>query len=519
MAIQISGTEVISNSRGLNNIASVDATTAASISAAGVGGGGTYDFVASGAIASGDVVALNSNGTVSVISSVPTTIDPPTTTFETVFETARSEYISATYHSTAGKVVIAYNDWGNSLKGTAVVGTVTGTSISFGTPTAFSVGSVSQVSSTYDANANKIIIAYNDAGSSSRGYAIAGQVSSTSISFGSAVEFYSGNYFNDDQENITYDSNSNKIVIAYRDGGNSNYLTARVGTVSGTPGSISFGTAVVFTSSGGLSPALTFDTNSNKVVMAYQDFSTTPRSGKAIVGTVSGTSISFGSISGFDPNYPEKIAAVFDNNLNKVVVAYRDRQNSYIGRAVVGTVSGTSISFGSPVTYENAQVDYVTAAFDDSANSVVIAYRDDGNSYYGTTILGTVSGTSISFGTPLVFASATTNFTSAAFNSSDNKAVIAYTDVGRSYYGTGIVITTNSSLPNNDKWVGIAAEAISDSATGTVTIFTGTNDQQTGLTAGTVYYADTTGGLATSGTYKIGRAISATEILIEEGNA
>ena len=39
MAIQVSGTEVISNSRALSNIASVDATTAASITAAGVGGG------------------------------------------------------------------------------------------------------------------------------------------------------------------------------------------------------------------------------------------------------------------------------------------------------------------------------------------------------------------------------------------------------------------------------------------------------------------------------------------------
>jgi hypothetical protein len=38
MAIQVSGTEVISNARALNNIASVDATTVASFAAAGVGG-------------------------------------------------------------------------------------------------------------------------------------------------------------------------------------------------------------------------------------------------------------------------------------------------------------------------------------------------------------------------------------------------------------------------------------------------------------------------------------------------
>lgn len=40
MAIQVSGTQVISNSRGLTNIASVDATTVAAFGAAGVGGGG-----------------------------------------------------------------------------------------------------------------------------------------------------------------------------------------------------------------------------------------------------------------------------------------------------------------------------------------------------------------------------------------------------------------------------------------------------------------------------------------------
>ena len=39
MAIQVNGTEVISNSRALNNIASVDATTVAALGSAGVGGG------------------------------------------------------------------------------------------------------------------------------------------------------------------------------------------------------------------------------------------------------------------------------------------------------------------------------------------------------------------------------------------------------------------------------------------------------------------------------------------------
>ena len=45
MAIKVNGTTVINDSRALSNIATVDATTAASITAAGVGGSTTYAAV------------------------------------------------------------------------------------------------------------------------------------------------------------------------------------------------------------------------------------------------------------------------------------------------------------------------------------------------------------------------------------------------------------------------------------------------------------------------------------------
>jgi hypothetical protein len=50
-----------------------------------------------------------------------------------VFESATTVYISIAYDANAQKVVIAYTDSGNSSYGTAIVGTVSGTSISFGT--------------------------------------------------------------------------------------------------------------------------------------------------------------------------------------------------------------------------------------------------------------------------------------------------------------------------------------------------------------------------------------------------
>ena len=55
-------------------------------------------------------------------------------------------------------------------------------------------------------------------------------------------------------------------------------------------------------------------------------------------------------------------------------------------------------------------LDLYSAAYMTLTNQkVVVVYRDNGNSYYGTAVVGTVSGTSISFGTPK---SAATRFSS-----------------------------------------------------------------------------------------------------------
>jgi hypothetical protein len=82
-----------------------------------------------------------------------------------------------------------------------------------------------------------------------------------------------------------------------------------------------------------------------------------------------------------------------------------------------------------PVVFESASTIYISIAYDANAQKVVIAYQDQGNSNYGTAVVGTVSGTSISFGTPVVFESASTIYTSIAYDSTNQKVVIAYRTV------------------------------------------------------------------------------------------
>ena len=55
------------------------------------------------------------------------------------------------------------------------------------------------------------------------------------------------------------------------------------------------------------------------------------------------------------------------------------------------------------------------------AEKFVIAYRDHGNSQYGTAIVGTVSGTSISMGTSATFNSGVTSDVSAGYDSGSGK--------------------------------------------------------------------------------------------------
>ena len=467
--------------------------------------------VASGTLPNGKPVVVNSDGTVSVVAETNT---PDSSGTPVVFESATSTYTFATFDSNSNKVVIAYRDDGNSDYGTAIVGTVSGTSISFGTPVVFESADSAYISATFDSNSNKVVIAYSDLGNNYYGTAVVGTVSGTSISFGTPEVFESATIF---YTSAAFDSNSNRVVIAYRDAGNSDYGTAIVGTVSGT--SISFGSATVFETANSIYFSAAFDSNSNKVVIAYQDYGNN-NYGTAVVGTVSSTSISFGTPVVFNSTRCSFNSATFDSNLNKVVIAFQDSDNSDRGAAVVGTVSGTSISFGTFVVFESAGISYTFATFDSNLNKVVIAYQNNDNSNYGTIVVGTVSGDSISFGSATVFESADSRYISATFDSSNNKVVIAYRDAGNSNYGTAVVFTTGFTSQNltSENYIGIARSGAADTAGAIIDTQGAIADNLTGLTAGQSYYVQTDGTFSTTPddpSVFAGTAVSATKLIVK----
>ena len=131
---------------------------------------------ASGAIsAAGKSLVVNTDGTVSVVSSSPDSLGT-----EVAVATTDSFWYQAVYDTAQDKVLFIYG--GNSNYGTAVVGTVSGTSISFGTPTVFISSNSSYLAAAYDSNAGKTAIFWNDAGDSNQQKAIVATISGTSVS-------------------------------------------------------------------------------------------------------------------------------------------------------------------------------------------------------------------------------------------------------------------------------------------------------------------------------------------------
>ena len=480
---------------------------------AAVGGGGTtvgiYPAIASGALANGNKVVINADGTVSSVNGATQSAGSAATySSSAITGSSQNIPIASVYDSTNNKVVVVYISTNAGIaQGYAVVGTVSGTSISFGTPVAFSsVSSVSTLTAAFDSVNSKIIIGYILTGTGFK--SIIGTVSGTSISFGTEVGFgtdFLGSI------SVVYDVANSKAVFSYRNTGTT-YGEAVVGTVSGT--SISFGTAVVFNA---FQTYYTYSTYAaGKVVIAFADGANSYY-GYAIVGTVSGTSISFGTKALFSSATPEHNRATYDTTNAKVVIGYADTGNSNYVTASVGTISGTSISFGTKVVVSARYTAWFGMTYSPVVNRVMFTCSDASiGPAYGASIPGAVSGTSISFTAPYVYNSVNTFTPAPVYDTTAQKIIVAYANT-TSNIGDAQVITASSNLTATN-YIGISDAAYASGATATIQTVGSTDDAQSGLTAGLAYYVQTDGTLAsTAGSPSVfaGTAVSATKLIIK----
>ena len=467
--------------------------------------------VASGTLPNGKPVVVNADGTVSVVGVGAASIGSAV-----VFEAGRTSDNSATYDTSNDKVVIAYRDVDNSHYNTAVVGTVSGTSISFGTPVIVGSDLHTQQCAVFDSNAGKVVISWADTAYGSYGWAIVGTVSGTSISFGSKAQWY-GNGVS--SSNCAFDSTNNKIIITYVDAASSpaNLGKALVGTVSGT--SISYGSEATFNSGTTTvyQRSTVHDSSAGKTVIAFRDTGNSNQ-GTAVVATVSGTSISFGSESIFETTATQDINAVYDSGNSKVNIFYEDGADSDKLKGVIGTVSGTSISFTSvQELYTAATVSALSVTYDSNAATSVATFR--GASAYGYALPITSDGSSLTVGSSTTI---TTNaygtLTSSTFDPDQKKVVITYQDGDDSNKGKSQVYDTPATTLTSENYIGISRSGAADTKGAIINTQGAIADNLSGLTAGQSYFVQTDGTLGTtagSPSVFAGTAVSATKLIVK----
>jgi hypothetical protein len=352
-----------------------------------------------------------------------------------VFANLTSYDIAVTYVSNLNKVVFALKDvfGGAGNRGNAIAGDMSdGKFISTSTgglANFMPYGPSNDISITSDGN--KAIITYE---ALQTYYAVVATVSSNNgISYGSqsTISDYPVNY-----PTSTYDSLHNKVVVVWSDP-DSWDIKARVGTVSGT--NISFG-PIVNTFIKGSYKSSTYISGNGQVLIAYHTYGINPSEGRSIVGTVSGNSISFGSPTTFNSGYSGFVQATYDSTNQRVVIAYRNTSPDR-GEVVVGSVSGGAGHYGSPVqfTSNDYPLSDIGMVYNSANNSVDILHTRGNN---GLVVRGTVnsSGNSISFEPEFAITTGEARFPSATFDSSSGKTVFAYSDGDNSSFGTVLVI-------------------------------------------------------------------------------
>lgn len=337
------------------------------------------------------------------------------------------------------RFVVVYRDSTDGFNGNAKVGTISGTSIAYGTEVEFRPGGAVNDLAISKLDSTHVVVCYRDSGDTNNGKAKIGIISGTSISFGAETEFQSGIT---DAISVA-DLTATKFVVVYRDNSDGLHGKANIGTVSGGT-TISFGSETEFRAAaigGTVTNVDVASISTTQVVVVYQD-DTDGDHGTAKVGTVSGTDIVFGVESEFltanAGNGNTMSVTTLDST--HIVVAYRNQDDSFRGKAKVGTVSGTTITFGTEAEFNGAiggTNDIGTSACAISSAQFMIAYRDSTDSQHGNAKVGTVSGTDITFGVETTWNSGVTGVTQISLAKITSSLVtVVYQDDNDGKHGT-----------------------------------------------------------------------------------
>lgn len=463
---------------------------------------GTVTAVASGALSDGTKVILNSDGTVSAVTAtVATSI---TQTGSASSNQSTTTLASGTYDPVANSVFVAWRGTNNYLYG--IAGSISGNTITFGTPVTIESNSISSSDQlgiwvVYCSVQQCHAILYAPISGVPYGAIATVTISGNTVTTRQTNYWFA--YYASSSFAFTYDSTQGRLFMVYYSGNDGNKYGG-VGSINNSNKYVSMGgwTSVDASGYNGYANAC-FEPVTGNVVIAYPAASNWIYS--RVITITSNTSYSMGSevtVSNFPPNANIALGAYYTGG--KIIIGLNSSSNL---RVYVGTISGSSISFGTSVasglSAGGSTGQYNVFSLPNTATFISTAQ------YIQQVV---VSGSTPSFpNSPSYFGSP--YFQNYYFNSSGQI-------IGTGVYSPSVNAWIGSVLSSNltsTNFLGISNAAYTNGQTATIQTVGSTDDAQSGLTPGLKYYVTPTGALDSGATAQpyAGLALTATKLVIK----
>ena len=471
-------------------------------------GGGSIEAIASGALATGEAVIVNSDGTVSVIvgTPVPTGLGEPTTWFNDDVD-----YPIAAYDPIEKIVLVAFQASYPSNNAAMVVGTMSGDTITFGEVTQIEgTGPTYAQIALCSIGQRQFVIAYASAGKYGYAHMVTVDSGSNFIRYGTAKNFAS---FAVKSIAIAYDQAESMVMCVYRKQDNG-VGAGMVLTLNREPETINIHTERSIDSTLD-HPNLTYDPVQKKFMCVYEGGSGYPR---ATVLEIDSTTVQMSSPIIINSAACSWLDTTYDVSARQHVFVFCNEGDTNLsGTSWCIEIQGGAreLTLGEYEPINATRSEYFSISYDPVREKVFALYRDFNNSNLLTTVYGKVTGKKCSWETPDSTTHEKPVVVSQVDPDSGNVWVIGrdFTQLkGNAWRYLPAYTASNLTATN---YIGTASADYADGEAATIQTVGSVSEDQSGLTAGLGYYVQPDGSLGASGSVFAGTAISPTKLIVK----
>lgn len=480
----------------------------------GAGGGNIIKALASGDLFDGAKVVLNSDGTVSAVSSTITQLATPTIAASYgAFSATTPLGLSAAINPKNNMIAFLYSTGGSVY---LTIGEIIGSSIRCGSGTYLAGANTNYSSVAFDDLTDQIIAAFVLTSDSylycNISYYYRNGSGTLSVFGGGNIAVRSATTL---QTNVEIIPNAGKFVIAHNANGVGQAIVGVTGYQTAT-----FGTPTALTGNGASIGSLAAaHIGGDRFAMTFRSFNS-PSGVYAVAGQISGTSITFGTQIQLSGVSSTNIDCACDIANQRMVATYTNPTSNNIATGHIVAISGTALTAGNVATIAANSSTIVSVSYNEQAKNFCFNYAngaDSGKQYMRT---ATVSATAFTMSNAvLVNANTSATFVFNAF------VPVLQKNYGFALYSSSMIMNqfTTATISTNltsGNYIGISSGSYTNGQQAKIQAIGSVDDAQSGLTPGSAYYVGIDGSLKlTAALWEpavfAGTAITATKLLVK----